>query len=297
MKLPKPDSFYGKPREDVNAWLFSLDIYFGAETQPPADTTKVMFASGLFKGNALAWWINVHHSDAAIAAVDPNLSVTNSWERFKARVKSYFSPEDAVRANRDRLHTLSQTKSVADYTYAFNKLIANIPAISSDELIHAYVRGLKPAVRIEVELRAPETVELAQRIATRVDEIIYAARPRTKAPYTDRRPGPSSSGPTPMELGYIGVAQHGYRGQPGRPGDRSSGAPHPRGKLTETDKAKLRAGGLCFYCKKPGHIAVACPEKTKARRTDTKRLTLADLLKSTAPDAKPGQSRTAAAEN
>ena len=290
MKLPKPDNFRGKPREDVNAWLFSLVLYFSAQTPPPGDETKVAYACSLFRDNALAWWMNVFAGDAA---VDPALRVTTSWERFQARVMQYFSPEDAVRSNRDRLHSLTQTKSVADYTYAFNKLIAIIPGIAADELIHAYVRGLKPAVRIEVELRAPTTVEVAQRIATRVDEIIYTVRPKTKPHYTDRRPGPSNGGPTPMELGYIGVAQHGSRSQP----SRSSGAPHPRGKLTETDKAKLRAGGLCFYCKKPGHIAVACPEKTKPRRTDTKRLTFADLLKSTAPDADRGQSRTAEAEN
>lgn len=296
MKVPKPDNFRGKPHEDIHAFVFSVENYFAAEATQPGDATKVQVASGYFKENALAWWMNVAKSEAT---TDPTISVLTSWERFKARVTAYFSPEGAVRANRDRLHSLTQTKSVADYTYAFNKLIAIIPGIGSDELIHAYVKGLKPAVRIEVELRAPPTVEIAQRIATRVDEIIYTARPRTKAPYPDRRPGTGTGngGPTPMELGYIGVAEHGNRGKPGRPSDRFSSVPHPRGKLTETDKAKLRAGGLCFYCKKPGHIAIACPEKTKTRRTDTKRLTFADLLRGATPDTKPGQSRSAEAEN
>ena len=45
------------------------------------------------------------------------------------------------------------------------------------------------------------------------------------------------------------------------------------GKLTQQEREECRRKGLCFYCRKQGHMATQCPEKgqkqTRTRATIT----------------------------
>jgi hypothetical protein len=53
LKVSKPDSFHGNPKEDVEAWLFTMNQYC-VLTLVPADQ-KVAFATTYLKGHAAKW--------------------------------------------------------------------------------------------------------------------------------------------------------------------------------------------------------------------------------------------------
>ena len=284
MKATKPDVFKGRPNEDVRMWLFTVEVYFATEETPPADIRKVAYAAAQLRENAAAWWRNVLLADAQIE--DANLRVSTSWERFKARLTAQFSAVDFTKAARDKLALLVQKGSVSSYTYEFNRLINNVPNMTSEEAIHTYVNGLKDRVRIEVELRTPGSVEEAQRLATRVDEIMYRGikrnpgeidnRPRNHRSTNSDHSSSSyrgqpytNGGPTPMELGF-----HDSRHNGSNMGNRFS---RPRGRLSDAERASLIKDGKCFYCRKEGHIAINCPNK--GGKGKPSRLTFADIVR------------------
>ncbi len=154
---------------------------------------------------------------------------------------------------------LTQQRSVQDYVTQFRTLCFQIRGISAEEKLDRFVRGLKPTVQREVQIRDPETFDMAVQVAERIDAVEYRMRqqlpsvqrilpPRFTASAVPPRTLPSSSysaptlGPTPMELGAL-----------------------RRGPLTVIERERLRQNGGCFYCRKLGHILPNCPER--ANRT------------------------------
>ena len=100
-----------------------------------------------------------------------------------------------------------------------------------DECLDRYKRGLKAAVRLDVERANPQSLQQAMSHALRADEILFRVQGTTRnlnitpAPRQLPRPAPRS-GPTPMEVDNI------YRERP----------------------AKVQ----CHRCKGFGHIAKNC---------------------------------------
>lgn len=266
MKAPTPDTFHGFPTENVDEWIFSVELYYAAQAEMPEDLRKVAFATTLLRKNALAWWRNHMTANPANAA---------SWDNFCTGLRQQFRAHDFAKAARDKLATLRQTKSVATYNYHYNSLIAYIHDMSDGEKLHTYLRGLKPYVRMHVELNEPWSLDNAMKLADRVDHIAYTAsndrradRPRdTRSNQRNNH----SHGPTPMELGFMG---------------RDNGNNQPRGKLSDGERKRLINSGGCFYCRQDGHFSTNCPNRPKPKpgyqkRDDyrPKRLTFADVIR------------------
>ncbi len=55
LKPQRPDCFHGDRPEQVDIWLYSLEVYRKAAGLDP-DSLFVAFAVSLLKGNALTWW-------------------------------------------------------------------------------------------------------------------------------------------------------------------------------------------------------------------------------------------------
>jgi hypothetical protein len=95
-----------------------------------------------------------------------------------------------------------------------------------------YVRGLKDNIRPFVVMQQPANLAAAEAIAERVDAVTF--KPQNRNP--GYRPNPMNrapGGPTPMELDAIG-------------------------KLTQSERDRLRREGGCFRCRQPGHLARDC---------------------------------------
>ena len=70
-----------------------------------------------------------------------------------------------------------------------------------------FIRGLKPAIRKEVELRDPADLSETIRLAERADSVEYRLRGNNFSNRNSFRPPPiASNGPVPMELGSMSAS-------------------------------------------------------------------------------------------
>jgi hypothetical protein len=119
-------------------------------------------------------------------------------------------------------------------------------------LLDKFLRGLKPKTRMELELKDPQTLAEAIRLADRFDSIVY----RKTVPLTPSTPLPSHSGEyesrgEPMQLDVM-------RTKPKIPSTPKTPALK---KLTTEERTHLRNLGACFRCRKPGHVSRECSDK------------------------------------
>lgn len=239
-KPPKPDTFSGNSKDPTHAraWVAQVDNYFSAVSEPEA--SRQSFAVALLREHALLWWVQLPVNERA-----------STWPEFSAALLAYFVPRSASTTARDAMAKLQQRGSVRAYTAEFKKLLLQIPDIGEADKRDRYCRGLKEKVRLQVAFAGPSTFEEMCSIADQIDSIIYANVSSADRSYGASPLDISSSGPVPMDIGAIS--------------ERPSYADTARiKKLTDSERAKLRESGGCFYCRKPGHRALQCPLRKKA---------------------------------
>jgi hypothetical protein len=157
-----------------------------------------------------------------------------NWEEFKAALITRFTPISPERTARQKLTTLKQGRSVRSYAQEFNMCMIELPEMSERDRVYRFLEGLKPEVRIHVELRNPSTLAEATEWAIQTDSLIWQIK---KGPQLVGRNAFQSvatkEGPTPMELG---VAEN-----------------------KKTRKTNTKGNIRCFYCKQLGHFKRECP--------------------------------------
>ena len=115
---------------------------------------------------------------------------------------------------------------------------------TDQELLHAFVWGLKDRIRAEVHLRNPRTLDEAARMALDFDELLKPQRKlgwERPHPNTYERGTGNGSGPQPMELGSL----------------RSGKAPR------KFDLSKVK----CFRCGQFGHMKRDCPLSARKKES------------------------------
>eukprot|EP00742_Colponemidia_sp_Colp-10_P011706 GILJ01013045.1.p1 GENE.GILJ01013045.1~~GILJ01013045.1.p1 ORF type:complete len:278 (-),score=40.37 GILJ01013045.1:1722-2555(-) len=229
IKPPKPECFNGKRDASlVENWLFTLRQYLEI-TLPDNRDMWVTVATTYLRDAALVWW--------RVLSSDPHrlAHVQSSFDSFCSEVRSHFIPSSAVKLARDELAALRQTKTVQEYANAFQSICLQIPGISVDEQVDRFVRGLKERTRLEVELREPKTLEEAVVVAVRYDSVMFKGTPASSFDTVSSAPEP-----VPMEIGSV-LSR----------------------RTNQNERTYLLKAGLCFHCKKQGHVARMCPEKSK----------------------------------
>ena len=111
--------------------------------------------------------------------------------------------------------------------------------------VYRFVRGLKPQIRLHVELQRPTTVNDAIRLAQAADSALYFTRPTY--PVNRPTPSPTYMGPQPMQLGAL---------------------THPP-ELSLAERERLYREGRCFRCRQPGHLAEECTYFNTTRPTSS----------------------------
>lgn len=243
IRLPKPEVFNGGKRlKDAEEWLFVMDTYLTASSVS-LDIERITVASGYLRGPALTWWRRISRVG--------NHDRPTTWHAFCQALLATFQPINPAETARDTLARLRQTTSVRQYASVMRDTALEIPGISDAELKDRFIRGLKAATQTEVRMRTPATFEEAVRVAERYDAIRYRTN-HLNAPANPAFGRGGSSGPTPMELG----AAIDQRSTQARPNNQ-------RPRLTPVMRQQLIKEGKCFYCRKPGHMALNCPERKK----------------------------------
>jgi hypothetical protein len=240
-KLALPAPFRGSDEKhvQVQAWLFSLNLYFRA-AGIVSERQKIDYAVCLFQGHASQWYrLQCLRSTTG----EPY----DTWDDLQQALEKQFTPVNSEKRARDRLATLRQTTSVRRYIQDFTNTCLEIPDLHPTEQYHRFVQGLKSDVRRELELHDLKDFDEAARIAERFDSISFAHRSTRPV-----GPRPSYSRPEPMELDNMNIDRR-----------RSSAAPNPPSRLTAEDRRRLRDTNSCFYCRQPGHIMANCPLRAK----------------------------------
>ena len=145
-------------------------------------------------------------------------------------------PPNEDRRLQDEWTNLKQYGTIFEYVSVLTALAMRIPGLSQIQILDKFIHGLKPKTRIEVELRDPKTPDEAYRLTDRFDRIVYGVR---NTSFLTSGASSNADYGEPMQIDTL---------RPHRPGQRNVQRP--------------RNQGLCFTCKKSGHIAANCPIET-----------------------------------
>ena len=232
-KPPKPEKYEGDRRSGAASnWLHQMTLYL--TILGLLDTTHAIpHAVSFLIGAARTWW----------RAQEASGSPPTTWAAFKASFLEAFQTIDAERMARDRMENLKQRTSVTDYANQFSGLLLEVPEMHPADAVCRFVKGLKPQIRLHVELQRPTTVNDAIRLAQAADSALYFTRPTY--PVNRPTPSPTYMGPQPMQLGALN-----------RPP-----------KLSLAERERLYREGKCFRCRQPGHLAEECTYFNTTRPT------------------------------
>ena len=248
----KPPTYHGKLNEDPAEWLFQCSQFFNACDMPK--DKQVPYAAAFLRDNAATWWrIQVQAANAG------KFAHIQDWSEFGIKLAAQYQRPNLVKTLRDKLANLQQLKSVHEFIAQLQAIAVQIPDLSEGELLDRFVRGLKPAIRREVELRDSKSLEEAMRLAERADTVEYRMRnvnsqmqrPKYSNAYKPvnyrlANAGPSQ-GPVPMELGALPM-NHSTAGHAG------------------SERSRDYGNIVCWGCGKKGHPRRLCKEPKNARR-------------------------------
>ena len=273
----KPDTYHGD-RKKLDAWLLQVDRYFHLAGDKIEDSDKTVLATTYLRGDAEKWANPIirRYMDNSVEDAD-NAELVENWDAFKKKMQENFSPIKESMIAEQRIQTLRQTLSAADYTTQFQQYAT---AIEWDDnaLMRMYRQGLKPTVRRELMRSGTQIDNLDSLMAEAIrldndlyelalEERLFTQGTRTQGPtndrprhqprrsypnqgrkrnYTPRVPGQyATNGPEPMHLDNLNKG-------PGKP-------------KFQHDKSKNKKI-TCYGCGKEGHMARDCRSKNKVAR-------------------------------
>ena len=165
-KPPKPDKFQGDRSGAASNWLHQMTLYLTLSGLL-GTAQAVPHAVSFLIGAARTWWRTQEASG----------SPPTTWTTFKAAFLEAFQTLDAERIARDNMENLRQRTSVTDYANQFSGLLLEVPHMHPADAIYQFVKGLKPQIRLHVELQRPSTVNDAMRLAEAADSALYYTQP------------------------------------------------------------------------------------------------------------------------
>ena len=224
LKPKKPESFTGKG--SVHSWITHVSNYIGNEQNPQALSVAVSY----LEGPAHEWWIGFKGTEEG--------QQINTWPLLKEALIRRFESLNRVKIARDKLAKWKQIKDVGSFNEDFQKILLDIPSITTEEQIDRYARGLKPFIWRELCTREYNSLTDLMRDAERVES---AFRRSGKVPVrniTGDKPRASRpNGPVPMDIGNVTLK-----------------------KLSPAERDMCRKEGRCFRCREKGHMANKCPK-------------------------------------
>ena len=250
IKPPKPPVFTGSAQPSPLNWCYLMETYLRACDVDLTAPTAVPYAAAFLRDSALTWYRNY------LAAVQRGVAhLYHSWDDFKAALITHFTPISPERTARQKLDTLEQGgKSARAYAEKFNLCMLELPDMNEKDRIHRFLMGLRPEVRIHVELKSPTTLSDAVEWAIQADSLLWQSKKQRRPSSTPRSFYPANrqqqqqqeprTGPTPMELGAA-----------------DSKKSNNNNTVRRQKFTKPISKVECFYCHRLGHYQRDCPKR------------------------------------
>ena len=162
-EVPTPNKYSPEGNKSPSEFLFQCEQYFEACGVP--ENKQVPIASTLLEDGAVAWW-RQHKTSWPVLTVVERIQW---WPQFKQALHKQFTPVTEKQVARERLYCLKQLDSVQTYTALFRQLTFDIDDLGEADKLHLYIHGLQGAIKVQLALREPNTLEEAMATAERVD--------------------------------------------------------------------------------------------------------------------------------
>lgn len=233
----KPEKFSGKATMLLD-FLFKVELYLAAVGIAETSAEAVNLGVGYLEGAALTWW---RYRTQQVR--DGQQVAITTWATFREVITAQFRALDEGRLARDKLKTLRQLGGVRDYAQRFQTLMLDLPNMHEDDKVWSFCSGLKPGVRVLVELARPKNLLHAIQLADTSDTTMYLNR------HPQRATARAYEEPVAMELGAMTRGADG--GRRGRRNGRTGHVEVP----TPRDLTNVR----CYGCGRMGHLKRTCP--------------------------------------
>jgi hypothetical protein len=160
-----PSLFHGQSNENIDSWLYELELYFDAmKVSQDNDQTRILFTKAQLRGAASAWF---QHLDTI--QDDSAQTQALTWNQFKQLLTDRFRPVAVSKLARMQLNTLRQTGSVEQFIQQYMQVISAIPSMTEEERVDRFITGLKPHIRNSIHMFDPNTLQSAMSMAQRAD--------------------------------------------------------------------------------------------------------------------------------
>src|SRR5665213_798815 len=126
------------------------------------------------------------------------------WGDLRKALIEYFSPPEHAYNIQNKLFSLKQSASVADYNASFMRLKQQLTNLSNDDAIFIYLRGLNPKIREVVKLQKDNQADLRtlQNACLRVDTISNRSNDRSTPQEEAHMTSSSTSTPSTNRGGF-----------------------------------------------------------------------------------------------
>ena len=241
-KITLPDKFDGS-RSAYRGFSNQVKLAFQmAPTRYATDSVKIATVGSLLKGDALAWY------NPFIEKPDRHAATLATWVSFLSAMDSAFSDPDQEKVAEHKIRRLAQGRSSASTYAAKFKQLASDLNWNEAALISQFRSGLSDSLKDMLVFQDPEPKEIEAflNLVIRLDNRIFEReqdRKRADAPPRPMKPQQQSTAtPTlqPIQMDIDAVSSR------------------RRGPLSQEERTRRAAEGLCFYCGLPGHIANNC---------------------------------------
>ena len=226
-----------------------------------AKEDKVMYASNLFKEEALEWWNTI------LQAKGRTMAYAINWEEFKEVVERKFCPPyEKERITNKFLNHKMIDVNCREYTTTFFEYARMVPTLASPEpvLISRYIWGLVSEIRDIVKAVRPQTIEEAVELANMLTDGLIRTREENKKKelaqkisqeFKKKETEPSLEQPICRNSNKTHSGRCRFRNTPYCDFCKMTG---------HIEEECRRKTNVCYNCGETGHIKPYCPKLTKA---------------------------------
>src|SRR6185369_8311332 len=250
-------AFRGEPKENVVAWLLQVLTIFRAQGITN-ESMQVNYATTGLKDAALHWYLNK-------VVGNNNVPPYNTWMEFANAMKVAFQPPNYQQYLRQQLKKLRRINTVQEYTSQFQNVVGQIENMEELDQVTYYIDGLKPATKMEVAYRAPDTLEQAISHAIRYDTAMFGTgKPASNNRHTKQFKAPRNNN---HYDNHNNNHNHNNHNNHDNSNNNNNGKFVPM-ELDRFETPRKPQRGNCFKCGNPGHYARNCRSKPRPNLTN-----------------------------